>query len=468
MPTVCKEGRQVQFEFQQVGSRQVVADFEGGKITSDGGALLLHQVEAHRGLLADVASCFTDYRDPRYIDHSMEELIRQRILALACGYEDLLDHDQLRADPLWSLLAGKANPGEERPAGKSTLNRLEVSIGKGGGHRERYHKIELDKQAFQRLFTRWYIASHRQDPPEQIILDLDATDDPLHGDQEGKFFHGYYYHYCYLPLYIFAGDQLLWAQLRRSNIDAPAGAVEAVARIVEQLRGAWPGVEITLRGDSGFAREKLMSWCEANGVDYVFGLAKNPRLTHAIAEQVEAARRASEQSGNSERVFSDFWYQTRDSWSRRRRVIGKAEHGPKGANPRFVVTSLASEQIDPQPLYEQLYCARGEAENRIKEQQLYLFADRTSCGRMAANQLRLWFSSVAYWLVSELRRVGLAGTAFARAQCHTIRSKVLKIGGLIRLSVRRIYIALTSGFPWKQTFGQVRSNIQQEWEPSRS
>lgn len=466
MPTVCKKDSQVQFEFQPARNRRVVTDFQGGQITSDAGALLLREVEARTGLLADLARCFTDYRDPRYIDHRLEELIRQRILAIACGYEDLIDHDELRADPMWGLLAGKDNPGRELPAGKSTLNRLEVSIARQAGAPDRYHKIDLDEQAVHRLFTKWYIASHAGDPPEQIILDLDATDDPLHGNQEGKFFHGYYYHYCYLPLYIFAGDHLLWAELRRSNIDAAAGSAEAVRQIVEQLRQSWPDVPIVLRADSGFARDELMSWCEANGVDFVFGLAKNSRLKQAIAGQAEAARQFHEKSGEPERVFTEFFYQTLDSWSRRRRVIGKAAHGAKGANPRFVVTSLSSDQMAGRPLYEEFYCARGEAENRIKEQQLYLFADRTSCSRMKANQLRLWFSSVAYWLVSELRRVGLAGTRWARAQCHSIREKLLKIGGQVRVSVRRVYISLTSGYPWKQTIGQVVGNIRRGWEPS--
>ena len=468
MPTMCKKDSQDQFEFQPACNRRVVTDFQGGQITSDAGALLLREVEARTGFLSDLTRCFTDYRDTRYVEHSLEELIRQRILAIACGYEDLIDHDELRGDPMWSLLTGKDNPGADRPAGKSTLNRLEVSIARQVDGSDRYHKIDLDEQAVSRLFTEWYIAVHQDDPPETITLDLDATDDPLHGDQQGKFFHGYYYRYCYLPLYIFAGDQLLWSQLRRSNIDAAAGSTEAVAQIVEQLRQVWPDVNIILRADSGFARDTLMSWCEANGVEFVFGLAKNSRLKQAIASQSEAARQLHEQSGESERVFAEFFYQTRDSWSQRRRVIGKAEHGIKGANPRFVVTSLSSEQMARRSLYEEFYCARGEAENRIKEQQLYLFADRTSCGRMKANQLRLWFSSVAYWLVSGLRRVGLAGTRWARAQCHSIRQKLLKIGGQVRVSVRRVYISLSSGYPWKQTIGQVVGNIRRGWEPSGS
>jgi len=468
MPTVCSQSSQDKWEFQQAGGRNVEGDFSGGSITSDAGALLIRQVEASRDFIGDVAGCFRDHRDSRYTNHSLQELLRQRIMGLTCGYEDLIDHEQLRADPLWGLLAGKANPGEQPPAGKSTLNRLEASIAQPDEASQRYHKIDLeaDEADFQSLFTRWYIASHGEDPPEEIILDLDASDDPLHGDQQGKFFHGYYYHYCYLPLYIFAGDQLLWAELRRSNIDGAAGSCQAVAQIVQQLRGAWPGVAITLRADSGFAREELMSWCEANEIDFVFGLAKNARLSEAIGPQAEAARQACRQSGQTERIFGDFWYQTRDSWSRPRRVVAKAEHGPRGANPRFVVTSLPAEPWPPRRLYEQRYCERGEAENRIKEHQLYLFGTRTSCQHMRANQLRLWFSSVAYWLISELRRVGLAGTPLDGAQSQTIRNKLVKIGGLVRLSVRRVYVAMSSGYAWKQTFAQVRANIQRAWEPS--
>lgn len=467
MPTVCKKGSQVQFEFQQASSRRVVADFQGGDITSDGGALLVRQVAKHTRILGDVADCFIDHRRADLIDHSIEELVAQRILGIACGYQDLNDHDQLREEPLWRLLAGKANPSRKPAAGKSTLNRLEKGVARGAGSAPgRYHKIGVDGQAIEKLFTQWYIRAHQSDPPAQIILDLDATDDRLHGRQEGRFFHGYYYHYCYLPLYIFAGDHLLWAELRSSDIDAAKGSTEAVAQIAGQLREAWPTVKILLRADSGFAREQLMNWCEAHGVDYVFGLAKNQRLNRKIVPQAASAERLHHQTGQPERVFGEFWYQTQSSWSRPRRVIAKAEHLQKGANPRFVVTSLHPGQMDPQRLYEQLYCARGEAENRIKEQQLYLFADRTSCSAMKANQLRLWFSSVAYWLLSELRRVGLKGTEWAHAQCHSIRSKLLKIGGLVRVSVRRIHLALASGYPWKDTFRQVVGNIRRGWEPS--
>lgn len=467
MPTVCKKGSQVQFEFQQVSGRQVVADFDGGDITTDGGALLVRQVAEHTNILADVADCFIDHRRADLTHHSIEELVTQRVLGLACGYEDLNDHEQLRDDTLWRLLAGKANPDQQPAAGKSTLNRLEVGVARQAGSAPgRYHKIGVDEQAFSKLFTGWYIAAHQDDPPGEIILDLDATDDPLYGRQEGRFFHGYYYHYCYLPLYIFAGDHLLWAELRPSNIDASKGSVEAVSQIVDQLREAWPTAKIVLRADSGFAREELMSWCESHGVDFVFGLAKNQRLQRKIAPQAASAKRLHEQTARAERVFGEFWYQTRKTWSRPRRVIGKAEHLDKGANPRFIVTSLHPAQIEGQRLYEQVYCARGEAENRIKEQQLYLFSDRTSCSAMKANQLRLWFSSVAYWLLCELRRIGLKTTRWARAQCHSIRGKLLKIGGLVRVSVRRVRVALTSGYPWKKTFRQVVGNICRSWEPS--
>jgi len=467
MPTVCSKSSQDQIEFQQASTRRVVADFEGGDITSDGGALLVRQVAKHTNILADVADCFIDHRRSDLIEHRVEELVAQRVLGIACGYEDLNDHDQLRGDPLWRFLAGKANPTQLPAAGKSTLNRLEVGVARQAGQAPgRYHKIGVDEQAFATLFTEWYIAAHQQNPPEQIILDLDATDDPLHGRQKGRFFHGYYDHYCYLPLYTFAGDHLLWAELRPSDADAATGSVEAIEQIVSQLREAWPTVRMILRADSGFAREELMSWCEANGVEYVVGLAKNDRLRRQIAPQAASAERLHQQTGQPERIFADFRYQTLDSWSRPRRVIAKAEHLPRGANPRFVVTSLHPAQIQAQRLYEQVYCGRGEAENRIKEQQLYLFSDRTSCSAMKANQMRLWFSSVAYWLLCELRRVGLKGTEWARAQCHSIRHKLLEIGGLVRVSVRRVRVALASGYPWKETFRQVAGNIRRAWEPS--
>lgn len=465
MPTDCRKDTHQKFAFQQAGSRKVEAGFDGGQITSDGGAVLLREVATRSGMLEQMAGCFTDHRDPARTTHELHQLLAQRVLGLACGYEDLNDHDQLRSDPMWGLLAGKADPEQAPIAGKSTLNRLEAAAAVAEPGDDRYRKFAVDTEAFEGLFARWYVAAHSEDPPRRVILDLDATDTPLHGGQEGTFFHGYYDHYCYLPLYVFAGQHLLWAELRRSNIDPAAGAIEAVARIVGVLRAVWPTVPILLRADSGFAREGLMSWCEDHGVDYLFGLAKNARLVRRLAPQAALARQLAAQTGRTERVFGEFFYQTLDSWSRPRRVVGKAACGAKGDNPRFVVTSLHPGQWPDAELYEQLYCARGEAENRIKEQQLGLFADRTSCGRMAANQLRLWLSAAAYWLTVELRRLGLAGTRWAAAQAGTIRAQLLKIGGLIRGSVPRVKLALTSGYPCKQAFGAVWARLQAAWEP---
>jgi hypothetical protein len=444
----------------------VVAAFDGGTLTSDGGLLLLSEVERRRGILRQFAACFRDQRNPAYVEHSVEELVRQRVLGLALAYEDLNDHEDLRTDPLLATVVGKADPtGNDRRqeqdrgkplAGKSTLNRLEW----GAVKQDRYRKISVDTKAVDRFLVDTFLSAH-ESVPTQIILDLDATDDPLHGEQEGRFFHGYYGGYCYLPLYIFCGTHLLCALLRSSDHDASAGAVTEVERIVGQIRSRWPEVQIILRADSGFAREELMAWCEQHGVDYILGLARNARLQRALGGELAQARKQFEQSGEATRIFRDFSYRTRKSWSCQRRVIGKAEHLAKGANPRFVVTSLSAESWPAAALYEQLYCARGEMENRIKEQQLCLFADRTSSHNLASNQLRLWFSSVAYILLNELRRLGLQGTELARARCDTIRTKLLKIGAQIRVTVRRVWVHLASSYPyatlWTQMVGNLRS-----------
>jgi hypothetical protein len=370
------------------------------------------------------------------------------------GYEDLKDHDELRRDELLGVLVEKSDLSQPL-AGKSTLNRIELTT----DGKDVYKKVVVDEEAVERFFVRMYLKSQRG-APRRIILDLDATDDPLHGKQEGRFFHGFHGCYCYFPLYIFSDDGYpLWAQLRRSNIDAAAGSVEAVRQIVEQIREHWPEVKILLRADSGFAREELMSWCESHKVDYVFGLAKNPRLICQIEEALEQACQEFEQTGKPARSFCEFLYITRKSWSRERRVIGKAEHLAKGSNPRFIVTSLSVSDSPARDLYEKTYCRRGDMENRIKEQQLALFADRTSSSRMKANQLRLWFSTAAYLLIHQLRRMGLKGTSMARAQCDTIRLKLLKIGAQIRISVRRILISLASGYPYESIFLQVYQNL---------
>jgi hypothetical protein len=438
------------FGFEAVERRRVEASFDGGRMTSDAGALLLGRTARAIGLIERFARCFVDHRAPELIEHEITTLVGQRVYGIALGYEDLIDHDQLRHDPVLAALGGKLEARRSRCAalaGKSTLNRLELSRSEP----TRYHKIGHDGAAIERLFVDLFVEAHTA-APDQIILDLDATDDPVHGEQEGRFFHGYYGGYCYLPLYIFCGRHLLAAKLRPANIDASAGSREEVERIVGQIRARWPRVRIILRADSGFAREALMAWCEAHGVDYLFGLARNMRLEAEIADELAEAAADSQATGQAARRFKDFLWTTRDSWSRRRRVVGKAEHTPKGPNPRFVVTSLTAEDYDARALYEDVYCARGEMENRIKEQQLDLFADRTSAATMRANQLRLWFASMAYVLMAALRRIGLAGGQFADATCGTIRLKLLKIGALVRLSVRRLKVAMASVFPYRQEY----------------
>ncbi len=451
MPTECSPDR---LEFAPVAGRAVVAGFDGGTITSDAGALLLGATDRAIGLVRRFAACFTDDRSPDRVEHGLATLVGQRVFALALGYEDLVDHDALRHDPVLAATMGKlaARRADCAPlAGKSTLNRLEHAP---AGEPTRYHKIGHDGAAIERLFVDLFLDAHAS-PPEQIILDLDATDDPLHGAQEGRFFHGYYGCYCYLPLYVFCGDHLLAAKLRRSDIDASAGAVAEVERIIAQIRARWPRVRIILRADSGFARDELMGWCEANGLDYVLGLARNDRLVREIAAELAHARTEVQRTGEPARCFKEFRYQTLDTWSRERRVVGKAEQlvdggGAPSANPRFVVTSLAGEAWAPKPLYEQLYCARGEMENRIKECQLDLFADRTSTGTMRANQLRLWLASMAYVLVEALRRIALPATRLARATAGTIRLRLLKLGALVRVSVRRVAVRMASGHPWQR------------------
>jgi len=447
-----------QLEFEGFDGHKVVAGFDGGAITSDAGALLVRHVDKTVGLFRRVAACFIDRRDPDCTVHSVQTLVGQRIAAIALGYEDVDDHDTLRHDPVLALVSESLTPKREDCAvlaGKSTLNRLELSR---VGEPTRYHKIGHDTQAIEALFVDLFLEAHDTSPGE-IVLDLDATDDPLHGHQEGRFFHGYYNCYCYLPLYIFCGRHLLAAKLRRSNIDASKGAVEEVERIVRQIRRKWRRVRIVLRADSGFAREELMAWCEANGVDYVFGLARNERLEKKIAPALQEARLASRKSDQAARVFRDFMWSTKDSWSRRRRIVAKAEWTTQGANPRFVVTSLKPKRWAARGLYEDLYCARGDMENRIKECQLDLYADRTSAHTMRANQLRLWFASFAYVLICALRRLGLAHTRLANATCGTIRLKLLKIGAQVRVSVRRIKVAMASACPYADEFALAHARI---------
>lgn len=442
------ECNQTLFPFEAHFSRQVVAQFEGGWLTTEGGSLLLRQADRKIDLLRRLARCFTDYRQPERIAHRLEEMLAQRIYGLALGYEDLNDHEQLRQDPLLGVLAGKRDLSEPL-AGKSTLNRLELTPASSPAA-QRYNKITYAPEAIDRLLVTLFLESHRK-APLSIVLDLDATDTPLHGKQEARFFHGYYNHYCYLPLYVFCGDQLLCARLRPSNIDASAGSCEEVERIVTQIRKAWPHTQIILRADSGFCREELMAWCEKHAVDYVFGFARNPRLRRKIAKQMRQAKKEQQRTGKPARVFCEFFYQTRKTWSQSRRVVAKAEQIPGKENPRYLVTSLSPSAWPAQELYEGLYCARGEMENRIKEQ-LSLFSDRMSTESLRANQLRLYFSSLAYVLVEALRRVGLAGTEGAELQVETIRLRLLKIAAQVRITARRIWIRYTKAYPWKNTF----------------
>jgi Transposase DDE domain group 1 len=454
MPTECSAES---FDFGIVEGRSVEAAFDGGLVTSDAGALLLGATDRAIDLMDRFASCFHDERRPDLIEHEVATLVGQRVFAIALGYEDLNDHDELRHDPMMAVLAGKLAARREKcapVAGKSTLNRLELSKLAP----TRYHKISHNPVAIRALLVDLFLEAHAR-APKRIILDLDATDDPLHGEQEGRFFHGYYDCYCYLPLYVFCGRHLLAAKLRPANIDGAAGSIEEAARIVAHIRRRWPRVRILLRADSGFAREDLMAWCEANGVDFLFGLAQNTRLIAEIKTELEFVAAKSGRTGKMERRFKSFMWMTRSSWSRRRRVVAKAEWTQGEANPRFVVTSLRRGECKAKSLYEKVYCARGEMENRIKECQLDLYADRTSTATMRGNQLRLWFASMAYVLVCALRRIGLHSTDFATATCGTIRLKLLKIGAIVHVSVRRIKIAMASACPAAQDWGRAACRL---------
>jgi hypothetical protein len=457
MATDCNANRLC---FEGFAGRQVVGDFGGGAITSNGGAVLLREADRAIGLSQRVAGCFLDARDQDSIVHRLETMIAQRVHAIALGYEDVNDHDELRHDPALALLSDTLEPkraGVAALAGKSTLNRLEHGLKNTAGS-DRYHKISVDDDAFEQVFLDLYIASHKI-PPKRITLDLDATDDPVHGNQEDRFFHGYYRCHCYLPLYIFDGRHLLVAKLRPANIDAAAGACDEIKRIVDHVRRAWPETQIWLRADSGFCRDDMMTWCEQNGIEYVFGLARNKRLQAMITDATAEAQAAYAQSGKPARVFKELAYRTVRSWSKSRRVIAKAEHLAKGANPRFIVTSLAPEAFAGQALYEDIYCARGEMENRIKECQLDLYADRTSAATMRANQLRLWFASLAYVLITAVRRLGLEGTDMARATAGSIRLRLLKVAALVTVSVRRIRLAFTTACPARELFALAAGRL---------
>jgi hypothetical protein len=501
MQTDCQRD---QFVFQEFEKRAVVAGFDGGAITSNAGALLLREVDRAIKLTRRVAKCFTDHRDQAYVTHTIETLVAQRIHGIALGYEDLNDHDELRHDPVLGLLSTTLGPRARNVAplaGKSTLNRLEHVPGSPRRRRrslkqkmrevaerteaakfevtksapktaessrdvsktsvvnDRYFKIDHNDAALEALPVEFYLDAHKK-APKEAVLDLDGTDDPTHGEQEGSYFHGYYDRYCYIPLYIFCDRHLLASKLRTADQDGAAGAKEEVERIVKIIRARWPRVKIILRADSGFCRDELMTWCEQNRVEFVFGLAGNSRLDGMITEELKQAKALAKQSENTARVFKELRYRTRDSWSAERRVVAKAEWTGDKANPRFIVASTGMAAHDARGLYEDFYCARGEMENRIKECQLDLMSDRTSAASLRANQLRLWFASFAYILATALRRLALRHTELENASAGTIRLKLLKIGALVTVSVRRIKIALASAFPRRDVFALAHCRLR--------
>jgi hypothetical protein len=463
--TDCK---QEQLILPEINIRPIVADFGAGHITSDGGSVLLGQLETRFGYLSRFEKCFKDYRDPVFIEHALSELLRQRIFGIALGYEDLNDHDLLRKDPLLAAVCGKKDVlGENRKreedrgnalAGKSTLNRMELT--KADASRdERYKKIAGDETAIENYFIEEWVNSLPENSRE-VILDPDATDDIIHGNQEGRFFHGYYGNYCYLPLYIFCGNWPIVAKLRTSDIDGSAGTLEEIQKIIQRLRMRFPDIRIIIRADSGFCRDALLSWCEQNQVYYVIGLARNSILETNLSHAMGEARKLSEANeGKPARVFTEFQYAAKTWENGLRRVIGKAEWTQGEANPRFIITNLPEDKYPGQSLYEKMYCARGNMENRIKEQQLDLFADRTSTAFMRSNQLRLWFSTLAYLLMNKLREAALTGTEMARSTCGTIRLRLFKIGALVTVSCRRIALSMSSAFPLQQIFKTIMNKL---------
>ena len=450
--TECNQER---FEFTTSGTRQIVAEFSGGTITSDAGSVLLKETDAKMNLLARFSQCFTDRRSPLRIEHTLEQMLRQRVYSLALGYEDLNDHELLRLDPLLAVLAGKAEPGTDLLAGKSTLNRMEL----GTGTPSRYKKITFWRDSVDELLVDIFLEAHPV-APVQIVLDIDTTDMALHGNQEEKFYHGYYKHHCYLPLYIFCGDHVLCSRLRPSSVGPAVGSRKEVQRIVQQIRQRWPDVVIILRGDSGFCADELLTWCEENRVDYVVGVARNQRLEKLIDGELAEAKQQFEATQKPARIFVEFEHKTlKGAWNKDRRVVAKAEHINGKSNPRFIVTSLKAERWEKQELYEGLYCGRGDMENRIKEQ-FVLFADRVSVSTMRGNQLRIYLSVIAYTLMNGLRRLGLKGTTMATAQVGTIRLKVLKIGALIQVTVRKVWVRMASSYPYQALFSQVLQQLR--------
>jgi Transposase DDE domain group 1 len=443
METHCSAS---QLEFQGIGGRRVVVTNDAEVNSSDGGLVLLEELERRFQIISRLERCFQDRRQQVLVDHSLNSLLKQRIFGICQGYEDLNDHDVWRNDPLLSTICGKEMGLPV--AGKSTLNRLELGNEIDEAYGDRYNKIRWSEEKIEDLLVTLFLDHYRK-APRRIILDVDATDDPLHGHQEGRFFHGYYDEYCYLPLYVFCGQFLLAAKLRTADRAAYHGSLEVLKRIITMIRTRFPRVRVIVRGDSGFCREELMSYCESiPGVFYVFGLSKNSRLLRALGKYREQAKRRFQVTGKSQRLFADLRYRTRTSWTAVRRVVGKAEHNAQGANPRFVVTNLSAEMWRAEALYTKLYCGRGDMENRIKEQQLYLFADRTSTGWISSNQLRLWLSSFAYLFFVLLREDILENTEWTTWQANTLRLKLLKVAATVTVTVRRVRIRLPAAYPY--------------------
>ena len=454
-----------QLDFSPHYRRRVRARFTGALMSSDGGGLLLGEVDRVLCVIDRLARCFTDHRNQGSVAHSLRELIAQRVYGIALGYEDLSDHDSLRADPVLAMLVGKkdiAGRGNGGPlASSASLGRLERSR-PAEAPVDRYRRIAADLQAMDDLLLQLFLEAHDRAPAE-IVLDLDATDDPVHGrKQEGRFYHGYYRGYCYLPLYVYCGQHLLLCRLGTSNRDPGADAPEQVNHLVEGIRKAWPGTRIILRGDSGFCRNRTMDWCERGdvAVDYVFGLARNARLVRILEPEMAIARIDHLQTGEPARRYRDFGYRTLKSWSRTRRVVGKAEYLARGANPRYVVTSLDRRRVPAAGLYEQKYCPRGEMENRIKEMQMALFSDRTSSQTMRANQLRIYFSGFAYVLLSGIRRLAPEGADASRMRCDTLRLKLLKIAAQLRVTSRRIWITLPKSCPAALQIAKILATLR--------
>lgn len=457
MPTECTSSK---LSFNPLAGRRVEADFQAGRVSSLGGLVLLRMVAEGVGLFEQLAECFTDHRDPSRVTHTLPELLAQRVLSIAAGFEDLNDHDRLRLDPVLAVACGKADPfgtgrGGVPLASPATLNRLELARAEVDPNR-RDLKLVHQPEAIEDLLVDLFL-DEVGSPPEQVVLDVDATNVELHGQQEGTHYHGYYDQYCYLPIYIFCGHHLLAAKLQTSDQGEVPTALTELQRVVAHVRERWPEVPVLIRGDGAYSHDSLMSWCELEGVDFVLGMPKNKRLNREVADEQAKMAEVTKETGEPARCYRSFQYETLKSWSRKRRVIAKVEQLADKANPRFVVTSL---DLDAQQLYEVVYCARGDAENRIKEQQLGLFADRASSHTQRGNQLRIWLSAIAYVLMEALRRRALRGTKMAKAQVWTIREHLLHVGALVKLSVRRVRVSMSTAFPKQDLFRQATANLR--------